>query len=329
MKKLLLISTLMIPILFLVGCGSGMDDENKGQQASPVNIKFASTVKSDDQAVLEADFNFLRTISISKDNSSAVKSVMGIPDTSPQSFVNWLNTRVKVLVPESFDIGDSVVSVEPLSNMGNTGANAGSDNSNQSTSANLNSIFTLSTADMESSSEIETIPGFAAGTVTTIAANIGTAIYMIGLQKGFIATVKVPGISSIRVNTPLVGIMQEGEGLFKDLTETGSLSSTPNRVSRLTTLIHEAAHSNGNSRKKSLGFPHAKCPSSHAYAGHYCCDNSSNGPYTIGAQFMSAFAKSCSNCKTSEVQVLKTVAADYFSRSLSDTVLDQTPEPAR
>jgi hypothetical protein len=152
-------------------------------------------------------------------------------------------------------------------------------------------------------------------TVRTVMSNIGAKVYYSGKTQKALFQIIVPGHGAVPVTTPRVGIFKIGSALFDPLIpnlKSGGLASVANSLARLKTYFHEARHSDGNG--SSLVFAHAVCPEGHDYAGYNACDKNLNGPYSVGALFLSATINSCSDCSKAEKEALRVLQADSFSR---------------
>lgn len=161
-----------------------------------------------------------------------------------------------------------------------------------------------------------------------VARNVGITFYLAGKEEGKEVSFDFPGVGFVTIQSPLTGVIQVGKGFLKSRNGI-PIGSVAGRVFRLKTLIHEAMHSNGNEKSHSLGFQHVECPKGHAYEGQFACDNNANGPYTVGARFVLSFERSCTECTLKTRMILKAIAADSLSRSISDKVWDHTPEGQR
>jgi len=80
------------------------------------------------------------------------------------------------------------------------------------------------------------------------------------------------------------------------------------RVYRLSTLLHEARHSDGNGDHVTFG--HSLCPKEHPYSGVEICDRSQNGPNSVAADFIDLYIKGCRSganaiCTDSELDRLE------------------------
>lgn len=148
--------------------------------------------------------------------------------------------------------------------------------------------------------------------------NIGTLLYRAGKDIKAPYELTIEGIGPVLVNSPRVGILQVGPAFMQPAFERGALSQIQhfvNSVYRLSTLFHEARHSDGNGL--SLGFIHALCPKGHMYENKEACDEAANGPYRIGALFLNAVEKGCSDCSEGERDALRLLRNDSIGRILS------------
>ena len=172
-----------------------------------------------------------------------------------------------------------------------------------------------------------------------IMSNVGVGIYMRGKQDKVLYNLKVSrGLLSkpikVTVDSPRAGIIQIGEGLFsRDLTINNlKPDSIANAINRLSSIIHEARHSDGNGA--SIGFAHAVCPKGHDLEGEMACDENLNGPYMLKAFFIEEMVKSAREIITErEKETLRMVILDNMSRvlkinnkGLPSNDWDDTPE---
>jgi hypothetical protein len=157
-----------------------------------------------------------------------------------------------------------------------------------------------------------------------VMSNVGTLIYLLGKVKHELFGVQADGLGTIQMVSPRAGVLQIGTGLFM-VPET-----YPNvvRMFQLTTLLHEARHSDGHG--VTAGFLHATCPSGD-YAGTAACDNNLNGPYEIETMAMKTFMTACTSCTTKESKILQVLYVDTASRRIDAgaTVWDDAPEGHR
>lgn len=166
--------------------------------------------------------------------------------------------------------------------------------------------------------------GVSAEKAYVMAANVGTAYYAYGKKNNFSIDFVVPSYSTVPVSSPRVGIIQEGEGLFHNGESKYSLKRLFFTMTRLSTLFHEARHSDGHD--DSLGFFHMQCPAWHSYANLYACDDNTNGPYTVGTKFLYSFVDSCQRCDSKTRTILQIMAIDSDSRVIGSEDWDDAPE---
>lgn len=148
-------------------------------------------------------------------------------------------------------------------------------------------------------------PESSSGTVQTVMANIGAALYFVGRQANTLLGLKIDG-DTVAITSPRSGIIKVGSGLFGVTKRTKDLdaNSIVKRLARIETFFHESRHSDG--RGSSLGFFHAICPKGHEYEGYAACDRNLNGPYTVGAVMLKVLKSACvSTLKCSEVELTR------------------------
>ena len=69
---------------------------------------------------------------------------------------------------------------------------------------------------------------------------------------------------------------------------------------------------------------HMTCPKGHDYEGQPACDESLNGPYTVGALMMTEMAKACEeNCSEKDKSTLKMLVLDSANRIMATTHRDE------
>lgn len=155
--------------------------------------------------------------------------------------------------------------------------------------------------------------------------NLGGGIYLGFRHRKNGVQLTVAG-QNVVVKSPRVGIFKVGEGLFDSLTEDPlhRMSSTAHGVKRLSTLFHEARHSDGNG--KVAAFAHVECPDGDL-AGQLACDKWTNGPYAVDAEMNRRLYKACANgrCSISDRVALLLDIADARSRVRGTQRGDSTP----
>jgi hypothetical protein len=170
-----------------------------------------------------------------------------------------------------------------------------------------------------------------------VMSNLGAGLYIMGKQRQILLALKKTDGKIHPILSPRRGVIQIGEGLFYKRFQIvpEHPAAAANSVSRISTLFHEARHSDGHG--KTLAFGHAYCPEGHAYAGYPACDKNLNGPYTVGALILKTLAQGCGDCGIREKTILKAIEADARSRVLKTfknnqgqeqkaTVWSDTPE---
>ncbi|RZA26948.1 MAG: hypothetical protein EOP10_01870 [Proteobacteria bacterium] len=128
------------------------------------------------------------------------------------------------------------------------------------------------------------------------------------------------------------GVMMIGAGYEIDHEEAKKIPIV-NSIRHIAAMLHEARHSDGNVKSKTLGMSHVQCPASKGeeLEGQYACDNSWNGPYNVGAYVSEGLAAQCSaGCTENEKLILSFVILDLKSRILVENKAanywDATPE---
>lgn len=148
--------------------------------------------------------------------------------------------------------------------------------------------------------------------------NFGVAMYMIWKKQRNLWKFHIEGFSEdLVVDTPRIGIVEIGPGMFRPEDRAKALSFTE-RVLRLKTLFHEARHSDGNGA--TLAFQHDFCPRNHPYEGEPACDYNLNGPYAVSAAVLKSVAGGCFQCTRAEKEELLLAAADSQSRVIEQVV---------
>jgi hypothetical protein len=148
--------------------------------------------------------------------------------------------------------------------------------------------------------------------VVTIMSNTGVLLYLNGKINGMLIGMNMPGLPKIPVTSPRVGILQIGRGLFSMGRTKNNTLELDSSLMRVSTLFHEARHSDGN--KKSLGFLHAICPAGHDYAGYAACDFNLNGSYSVGYEVGKVVAENCAACTVAQREALRLDYLDSYSR---------------
>lgn len=159
-----------------------------------------------------------------------------------------------------------------------------------------------------------------------VMANLGVIFYLQDKKKGELRGLLADGIGTVQFTSPRAGVLMIDAGLLGVVP-----ADYPNavKVFQLSTLLHEARHSDGN--RQTTGFLHAKCPESHRYAKQFACDDNLNGPYTIDALATKTMMESCQGCTDEEIGILRMQYLDFENRVLPGATLnwDDAPEGRR
>ncbi|MGZ3725875.1 MAG: hypothetical protein ACXWQQ_08740 [Pseudobdellovibrio sp.] len=253
------------------------------------NFNFASSVDGGQKKLIVNDLFYLANQTALTPDTK-LQGLMGLQSNDGLTVLNWVANRVTQIVPENFDLKSNIYVANdsyfpepsdlPVINMPTKTPDDGKNGSGP--------------------------------TVSTIMSNIGSGIYYAGKMQHAMLGLNIDG-KKIDMTSPRMGILKVGAGLFQtDLIIKAPADSVLARVFRISTLVHEARHSDG--RGASLGFLHTACPDGHRLAGYAACDLSSNGPYTVGAQFMAMMAQSCKECQPSDIEMINKMSADSFDR---------------
>lgn len=247
-------------------------------------ISFHSSVPKTQINLLKKDLKYIYSSPVLLQDKE-LKQVFGITNSEGPSLHNWLINRVKYIVGESYQFGgQNIVPGSPFFRFPSTPL-----------------------PDMKN--------GLSESSIKTVMINMGTAMYNAGKEQNFLFGARFDNIN-IYATSPRLGLIQVGEGLFDP---TFALNKDPaatsNSISRLSTLFHEARHSDGNG--KSTGFGHIMCPEDHPYNGFYACEKSSNGSYKVGALSTRQLYLNCYSCSNEEKYILELKIADSFSRILN------------
>lgn len=156
----------------------------------------------------------------------------------------------------------------------------------------------------------------------TIARNVGIQLWYLQLANyPRILTFSIGG-SRLLIDSPRIGIVQLDKGYRSD----------DPRISRISTLVHEARHSDcpqGSSRDdverlmrgdfpldRSCGNLHVICPEGHEYAGYAACDGDPWGAYAVEAIYLETARRHCVSCSREEKEIARIKALDSNSRVL-------------
>jgi hypothetical protein len=147
-----------------------------------------------------------------------------------------------------------------------------------------------------------------------VMSNPSGGFYVQGKKKKRLLFTKLDGARAV-ISSPRVGLVQVGQGLFRDRDKLGKNTNAPGyAIYRLSTLIHEGRHTDGSG--VDIGFRHDYCPLGHPFENTNACESAGNGPYTVGTLAKRQLLRNCTNCTTAEKTFLLSSIADGFSRLL-------------
>ncbi len=253
------------------------------KKSSPSGIVYDSSVSNEYQSLLERDFELVGGLTLQNVTRDDLDRI-DLPQITGGDLSVFLRRRVRYIVGETFETDSQTLTL--------------ADNFRYSPF-----LFTAS--------------GFDASRIVTVMSNSGSAVYRAGKQANTLYALKIAN-QELTVNTPRVGVIKIGEGLFSNSRTSGfGADSLASRLLRLGTLFHESRHSDGNG--DNAGFPHTKCPSGE-FQDRYACESNTNGPYNLEAMLLKHFYRNCINCSETELSAIQISAADAASRLLPNAV---------
>jgi len=283
------------------------------------DIILSKSIKPKLRSGIEHDLNVLMNLKFNEPTSPEILSVMNLDKITNDALKGWLEERVNYVIEENA-LSDLKLKLKKVVFV-----------------ERENVIFptnTTTTKNSDPKAELEAEDdGF------TVMSNTGAGLYLAGKRESKVYGLKISQgffkkpIKAL-AESPRVGIIQIGEGLFaRQLTiNNENPNALANSLNRLATFFHEARHSDGNA--ESLAFIHSPCPRGHDYEGVLACDENLNGPYSVGANVLKEFIKTCStDCSEREKEMLLIIALDSYgrvlktnSKGLKTTSWDATPE---
>jgi hypothetical protein len=270
-------------------------------------FKAASDVPRDQQNTLRKDVDAFSKMPfvINDEHFNMVLGLKG--EVKPKDLIAWLALRAKYLVGETYEMSekDSYVANSNYSYQ-YPGILPDIPKSDSVTAPSASPENTPSAEEPQGEPQI--------GEVMTIMSNVGSSIYLTGKTNGILLGINMPGLGKIPVTSPRVGLLKIGKGLFR-MGRTKNTFDIDNSLMRVSTLFHEARHSDGN--KKSTGFLHTVCPADHEYAGFYACDFSINGAYSVSFYVGQAMAENCAKCTVAQREALRLDYLDSLSRVIT------------
>lgn len=293
MKKI----ALTLLALALVSCAKDKEEKKKApMRTSMGNIYFDSSVNETEAGALVAALEHLAENRL-LDSDPRLLSILKVNSGDGATVRAWLEERVQLVVGESFKT-NRFKAVDERYSFENPGVmpDAWRDRLNEERQGTL------------------------------VMANYGALAYLLGKDKGVLLGLDTSTpLGTLRFTSPRTGMLIIGEGLLRVVEAGNPLAE---RAFQLSTLLHEARHSDGNG--KSLAFVHAKCPSGHSFAGVNACDEAANGPYIVDALAMKSLLATCSTCSASERTIMEGQITDSAGRVLNrELVWDDRPEGRR
>lgn len=141
------------------------------------------------------------------------------------------------------------------------------------------------------------------------------SISLLSVYNNPFANLEVPGFGSIEINSQRIGVVLLGNIFFDTPTLLEGVDiKNSYTIQRLSTLIHEARHSDG--RENSFGFFHIECPKGHPEAGEPNCDPCNNGAYRVQMHFVQSAIESCDECNFFDKTILGFHSNSHFNRVL-------------
>jgi hypothetical protein len=298
--------------LTLSACGPKGGNNDNGPKAPIGNIRIDSNISTPHRDYLAQSVAYLDSLT----NFGAqpdLSQITGLNSISAESLHQWLEDRVQYILAPNFDPTQREQGFY----------------SNQAFAYENPSIFPT----IDQGTAVSDI-GVGATKATLLMQNLGASYYYEGKIDGRLIGFNIPGSGPVLLTSPRVGVIQLGANLFPD----GPLPpSLYNYILLISTIFHEAHHSDGNGT--SLGFFHAVCPAGHEYAGYLACDRTLNGPYQLGAILERTLIGNCSQCTAKQSEMLSELVNDNLSRVLktsqvngqtvTSTNWDSTPEGHR
>lgn len=281
--------------LVLVSCAK--DKEQKKEEPMRVsvgNIHFDESANAAERGALVAALEHLNENHLLNADSRLL-NLLKVPSGDGRTVLSWLEERIQVVAGESF-------------------------NTDRFETAGAFSFENPGVLPEDWRNRANQEKG------SLVMANYGALAYLLGKEKGKLWVLNTSTrVGQLRFTSPRAGFLVVGEGLLKAVRNE---THTSQRAFQLSTLLHEARHSDGNGQ--SAGFVHAKCPSGHNFAGVNACDQAANGPYTIDALTMKSLVDNCGSCSEKERNFMQGQVTDSFSRVLNtNTIWNDQPEGSR
>ncbi len=288
---------LVIAALLIASCAKEKDQDKKEApvRSSVGAIHFDSSANAGERGALVNALEYMAENKL-QDADPALLQILDLRSGDGPSLRAWLEERVQVVAGESFDF-------ERFQMV---------DSNYRFENPDILPAAWRNRANQEKG--------------TLIMANFGALAYLLGKEtKNLVALNTATAAGQLRFTSPRTGLLVVGEGLLKAVKGRGVSTQ---RAFQLSTLLHEARHSDGN--KLSAGFVHAKCPENHEFAGVNACDEAANGPYAVDMLATKSLLATCTDCSETDRTWLQGQIADSFSRILDKNLTwDPAPEGRR
>ena len=285
---------------------------------------------------------YLNPPNLSSGDSYQLENIMHVTTLSPEGLQTWLEARVSYVINADYDIGrglsvsNAFPFVYPEADQIPPEWVALTKQSDSRLSPLMKSSAVLPAGDTAAAQLAEQLPAplldsaSSSDKTQVVMSNVGAALYLLGKTSPEKQLHQLAFDSQqIQITSPRTGILKIGPGLFHDFGV--KLQNVALDIYRVSTLFHEARHSDGHG--ETLGFLHSKCPAGSDYEGLSACDGSTNGPYTVGALVMKTMKDSCVTCTPLSNKFLEIMYLDVSSRVIhykyqSPTSDYQTPAGA-
>lgn len=238
--------------------------------------------------LLTEDLHFLKTIPDHSLDSDLIQ-ILKMPDSSGQNILRWIGLRTHFLLPEAFNLDQKVFIEQHNFSYENP---------------TLFPKFDSGTELQYNHSSMEFV----------LANNLSSVIYLQGKESKNLLSVKIDGMGPVIVSSPRTGMIQLRNYFFTLHQFKGfDLDGLGQRLFRLSILIHESRHSDGNG--VSLGFFHSVCPDWHVYSKQDVCDQNSNGAYRTSALFLRSMLHIHQNLSPVTKSALQAILLDFYIRT--------------
>lgn len=258
-------------------------------------MTFHEDLEGAEKKFIVNDLKWLQGLKLKSSTLKSASVILGQEILSGQDLHDWLLTRVRRLTYSVSEFDYELKSINPDVKIKYPLADQG-----PQLETPWGSTFNLPTTGPDR--------------IRRYANNISSSVY--GEAKGYQEHLKIddiPGLGVVQINSPRTGIININFALF-DPNFYGhpvSNDSLAARIFRLSTLFHEARHSDGQG--VSLSFPHSLCPKGHRFEGLASCDETKNGSYAVGRVVMQILLDS-TELDANEKEFLKAHLLDWDNR---------------